>query len=127
MEVSECGEGAFGTGTPTNVGPQTLPVSGDRDGTVPVRTQNACTHVPQCTHRTRRRVAIGVSPAHGDQGESGTRRGEQFRMLMGRTVVGDLQDVHPREPRVLDQQTALGRRFKVSEHQQGRPPCDLDP
>lgn len=47
---------------------------------------------------------------------------QQRQVLVGGTVMGDLEDVHPRQRRVLAQQPLLGRRFEISEEQQGQSP-----
>lgn len=71
-------------------------------------------------------MPVGVVQADGDQRQPWTCRAQQAHVLMGGAVVGDFEHIDRRKRRVGRQQTALGRRFQVSEQEQRRSVGDTD-
>lgn len=70
-------------------------------------------------------MAVRVVRAHRDQRQPCAYAPQQTGVLMGRAVVGDLEDIDGRERREGSQQPPLGRWFEVPQEQQGR--AALDP
>lgn len=98
-----------------------LPGPGDRQRPVTVRPEDRRSPGPQLRDRSRRRMSIWVVLAARDQGKPGRDPAQEYRILVGRAVVGDLENVHgwERRRRGGSQQGTLRGWFEVTHEQQG--------
>ncbi|GAA0944081.1 hypothetical protein GCM10009574_022620 [Streptomyces asiaticus] len=96
------------------------PVMRDRDGAVGIGPQYGGALGAQGGDGAGRWVAIRVVGAAGDQGQAGAEVSEQLWILVGRAMVGDLEDVDLGEGRVCRQQGLLGGGFEVAQEEQGQ-------
>lgn len=102
---------------------RTQPNAGSTDGdrTVGVGAQHRRPHGPQAGERTRRGMPVPVFCTYGNNRQPRPDPLVQPRILVRGTVVGDLEDVHRTQLRMLPQEGLLRLGFEVAEQQQGEP------
>ncbi|KPI24455.1 hypothetical protein OV450_7373 [Actinobacteria bacterium OV450] len=108
------------TAPPEGERPHLRAAPGDRDRAVGVGAQDGRAQGPQVGEGARSGVPVAVALSDGDDREPGPHPGLEAGILVGRAVVGDLQDVDRPQFRMCPQKGLLGRWFEVPEQQQGQ-------